>query len=117
MSQTERVQREICDRVGSSYVRSDENLNVGLALSTLDQNPIYGVRLSPAAGTTGWFIWAGPHSEDPHFYQSVHSVHLKELCPLVVKYLGLAPGYKFIIDRVGYEDVWFEPLPNQEDMG
>jgi hypothetical protein len=110
MNEIEREQRALCQRVKSEFFPSDEDKKVGLAIDTINQSPIYGARVAPTAETTGWYIWAGPHSEDSEFYQPVHASHLKELCPLILKYLGLAPGYKFIIDRNGYEDVWFERL-------
>ena len=110
MPRTTLAQRAVCQRVNSEFVASDESKKVGLAIATMNQSPIYGARVFPTSDTTGWYIWAGPRSEDPDFYQPVHAAHLKELCPVILKYLGLAPGYKFIVDHNGYEDVWFEGL-------
>ncbi|HEY3898035.1 MAG TPA: hypothetical protein VGM54_05435 [Chthoniobacter sp.] len=106
---TEREQKNLCQRVGSEYVPAHPHLKIGLAIESLDRSPIYGVRHKPEGDTTGWYIWAGPMSEDPAFFKPVHTTHLESLCPRAQKYLGLAPGYKFIIDRAGYEDVWYEP--------
>ncbi|MCO7610570.1 hypothetical protein NJH83_10040 [Pseudomonas chlororaphis] len=48
------------------------------------------------------------------FYQTLHSGHLMEEFPEVVKCLFLPEGAKFIIDREGYEDVWMAELDPAE---
>ncbi|WP_436968388.1 immunity protein Imm33 domain-containing protein [Burkholderia multivorans] len=45
-------------------------------------------------------------SDAADFYQPVHTDHLAELLPAVIKYLRLPHGSKFIIDDNGFEDVW-----------
>ncbi|WP_455685330.1 immunity protein Imm33 domain-containing protein [Variovorax paradoxus] len=42
----------------------------------------------------------------------MHVEHISEILPIAQKYLALAPGFKFIIDENGYEDVWYEPESN-----
>ena len=37
----------------------------------------------------------------------MHIYHLLELCPKAIKYLGLAPGWRFLFDNT-YEDVWYD---------
>jgi hypothetical protein len=71
--------------------------------------PINGVRCRPEAGTTGWYIWAGETmSEDPDFFEPLHTEHLAERCPDVLPFLELPPGWRFLV-APGYEDVWFDP--------
>lgn len=78
--------------------------------------PVRGDRLAPKNGTNGWYIWCGEQwSDDPNFYSSLHVEHLKEMLPLVLLYLDLPPGYRFIIDSTGYEDVWFDETLLQTD--
>lgn len=56
--------------------------------------------------TTGWYIWAGEEfSTDPDFFVPLHVKHLNEWCPVVLKYLSLAPGWRFLVTN-DYEDVW-----------
>ncbi|MFI5125048.1 MAG: hypothetical protein ACHQDF_06975 [Chitinophagales bacterium] len=56
--------------------------------------------------TTGWYLWSGEEfSEDPNFFVPLHVEHLKEWCPEIIKYLRLAPGWRFLI-APNYEDVW-----------
>lgn len=102
-------QKELCARLGAPYLATDPKSKAGLALDSLDGNPIYGVRLPPANGISGWYIHAGEYRGDDDFYDAVHVSHLNELLPEVLPYLGLAPGYRFIIDGQGYEDVWYQP--------
>jgi len=103
-------QREICERYGSLVIYPNEHLKIGVALQTKGKLPVRGDRLQPENGTDGWYIWAGDDfSEDPDFYQPVHIVHLHEIWPELIPYLALAPGYHFVIDDKGYEDIWYEP--------
>src|ERR1700679_1307557 len=96
----------VCKKFGSAYVEAVDTEIVGVALATLDKEPIYGLRIMPTDNTTGWYICGGPYSDAPDFYQPICLSHLRERCPSVVKYLSLEPGFKFLIDRAGYEDVW-----------
>lgn len=96
----------MCQKRGSDYVPAAQGSKVGLAIHTLDQAPIYGVREAPEGDTCGWYIWGGPYSEAPDFFQPVHAEHLAAMLPIVMPFLGLEPGFKFITDRQGYEDVW-----------
>jgi hypothetical protein len=102
-------QLSVCKKFGSAYIEALDKEIVGVALETLDKEPIYGLRIMPTDNTTGWYICGGPYSDAPDFYQPVCLSHLKERCPTVVKYLSLKPGFKFLIDRAGYEDVWKDP--------
>lgn len=80
---------------------------VAVALSTLGKMPIYGTRIDlPAGGNVSWFFHCGEHSDAEDFYQPIHTEHLEEILPQLIKYLRLPPGTKFIVDDKGYEDVW-----------
>ena len=50
-------------------------------------------------------FYCGEFSEAEDFYKPIHAQHLSKYLPMVEKYLALAPGYRFIIDADGYEDV------------
>jgi hypothetical protein len=103
-------QRQICRRFGAEFVEAPEHLKVGIASNVrAGLMPLNGLRHPPEADTTGWYIWAGEDlSTEPDFFQPLHVAHLVEWCPPVLKYLGLAPGWRFLIDGE-YEDVWFDP--------
>ena len=102
-------QRTVCERVGVAFVESPGHLKVGIAGNVREGLlPINGLRHLPKGDTTGWYIWAGEaFSDDPDFFQPLHVAHLAESCPMVLKYLGLAPGSRFLITSE-YEDVWFD---------
>lgn len=108
MSPTE-SQKAICAKHGSPLVEAEPDLKCGLAIKTIGLKPIYGVRHAKCNGTTGWYIWCGEYSADPAFFDPLCTGHLPDYLPLVLPYLGLAPGYSFIIDADGYEDVWYSP--------
>ncbi|MFP3616384.1 hypothetical protein SB778_40810, partial [Paraburkholderia sp. SIMBA_050] len=68
--------------------------------------PLNGMRIIADRGTTGWFIWAGEtFSHDPDFFVPLHAKHLKQWAPLVLPYLALPAGWRFLITEE-YEDVW-----------
>ena len=100
-------QKLICTRYGSPFCESPMFLKVGISKNVRDGIwPINGLRHPLEGDTTGWYIWAGEQfSTDPDFFVPLHVEHLKEWCPLVLKYLGLAPGWRFLVAN-GYEDVW-----------
>jgi hypothetical protein len=106
---TDRDDRRICERLGAEQLIPEAGSKLGLALITLGRMPIRGDRCPPENGTNGWYIWCGDQwSDDPNFYAPLHVEHLEEMLPLVLRYLDLPPGYRFIIDDKGYEDVWFD---------
>ena len=112
MSKHERVypsaaQNAICEKYGMSVLPPEEM--VAIAIESLGNTPIYGTRVClPDGGNVSWFIHGGTHSAAIDFYQPVCIEHLPEMLPLVMKYLCLPTGAKFIIDTQGYEDVWME---------
>lgn len=103
-------QRKTCARFGARFEPVPAELNVGFARNAGDGTmPINGLRHAPEGSATGWYIWAGevfPAADDA--FEPVCAKHLVDLCPSVVPYLGLAPGWRFLIAD-GYEDVWFDP--------
>ena len=104
--------KQMCKKYQSTYVCSDLGKMVNLNLESLNQGimPLNGLRHPPEGPSTGWFIWAGREipQENVKFFQSMHTSHLVEGRKLFIKYLGLAPGWRFQIDDKGYEDVWFD---------
>jgi hypothetical protein len=103
-------QRETCRRVGAPFVASPSGLKLGIARNVLEGTlPINGLRHATEADTTGWYIWAGEElSTDPDFFVPLHVEHLREWCPVAIRFLGLAPGWRFLIAGDN-EDVWEDP--------
>lgn len=96
----------LCERFGADFQNSPFNLKVGISLSIRDGiYPLNGLRHPAEGDTTGWYIWAGDYSSSVDFFKPLHVEHLKEWCPQVLVYLGLAPGWRFLI-APNCEDVW-----------
>ncbi|WP_108670406.1 hypothetical protein [Peribacillus acanthi] len=109
MTNTTIQQKQICEKFGADFYPADENLKLGISNNVKgDLMPINGLRLVPDEGTTGWFIWAGEELiDDPDFFLPIHTVHLNDWVDDIKKYLGLAPGWRFLIAG-DYVDVWFD---------
>jgi len=103
-------QKSVCERVGAAYFPCDPGVKVGIARNVLSGvEPLHGMRIPPAGGTCGWYIWAGEYSDAADFFVPLHAAHLAEWAPLAVKYLALAPGWRFIVTDT-YEDVWYDEI-------
>ncbi|WP_395739418.1 hypothetical protein [Prosthecobacter sp.] len=100
-------QQDICHQYGAELTPPTAGSRVGIALQSLHQSPVYGVRLKPENGTNGWYVWAGEKSDDEDFFQPVCVEHLLEVCPLAWPFLSLPPGWKFLTDG-DYIDVWHD---------
>lgn len=104
----EKAQHEICARFGAGFLAAPDESRLGIAFATLGQVPLNGLRHPAENGTCGWYIWGGKtFSTDPEFFGPLHVSHLPEICPDVLPYLGLAPGWRFLV-APGYEDVWYD---------
>lgn len=105
----EDVQKELCRRFGADFYPAPVDLKVGIALNVREGIvPINGLRHRPEGDTTGWYIWAGEElSSDPDFFKPLHVKHLEQWCPQILKYLGLPPGWRFLLAG-DHEDVWFD---------
>ena len=105
-----KAQRAICKRFGTSLAESPSNLKVGISRNARDGVvPLNGLRHPPTAETTGWYIWAGESMpQDDDLFLPLHVAHLERWCPEALPYLGLPPGWRFLL-APGYEDVWFDP--------
>lgn len=103
----ERQQQEVCERFGAEYCEAPAEMKLGIAENVKSGlQPINGLRLEPTDNASGWFIWAGEDfSDDPAFFVPLHINHVREWCPSILKYLGLPPGWRFLIAE-NYEDVW-----------
>jgi hypothetical protein len=122
MSTSDLAERmKLCSKYGAEFLDADPQLTVGIALNVREGLwPINGLRIKPEGTATGWFIWAGEVASDAaDFYKPLHTFHIDEWSPLISKYLGLSPGWRFLVTP-DYEDVWFDPklleLPPLEDL-
>lgn len=102
-------QKALCERFRADFVSSPSSLKAGVDPRVQSGlTPLNGLRHQAEGDTTGWYIWAGETlSDDPNFFQPVHVSHLGEWCPTAIPYLGLPPGWRFLI-APDHEDVWFD---------
>lgn len=100
-------QKEICKKSNSIWKPINKKLRIGIS-SNLDKNPINGLRHPSVKGTTGWFIWTGEYSETDDFFKPMCAEHLLQQRPEIIKYLGLDVGFRFLADKSGYEDIWYD---------
>jgi hypothetical protein len=104
-----KVQKEICTRFNTEFYESPDDMKIGIAKNAKENIiPINGLRHLPVGDTTGWYIWGGDElSEDVDFFVPLHVKHIDDWIPNIKKYLGLPPGWRFLIAG-DYEDVWFD---------
>ena len=100
-------QREVCERFGAPFLAAPPELKLGVSRNVrTGAMPVHGLRHPPEQGTSGWFIWADEELSDaPDFFEPLHISHIAEYCPQVLVYLGLGPGWRFLLAD-DYEDVW-----------
>jgi hypothetical protein len=101
-------QQDLCRRYGvmPDYVNDFEK--VGIALATLQQRPLNGLRHPRDGDTCGWYIWGGPElSTAADFFQPLHVKHLVEICPRALDFLALPAGWRFLTSE-DYVDVWHD---------
>ena len=100
-------QQIICDKYNAPFLAPHLTMKVGISPNVKNGiYPLNGLRHNPEGDTTGWYIWAGEElSNNPDFFVPLHVEHLIKWCPEIIKYLGLAPGWRFLV-APGYEDVW-----------
>ena len=94
MDEKMREQQEtLCKKYNSPCFFCSGDEVIGVAINSLMKQPIYGVRHTRENGSCGWY----------------HFSHIDDIVPsFILKYLALAPGFKFISDENDYEDVWYE---------
>lgn len=103
----EETQRRLCQQYGAAYVASPAGQKIGVAAGVrTKERPLHGVRHLPEGDTTGWYVWAGEASDADDFFQPVDVAHLDDWEPSLHRFLGLAPGWRFLlVPEEGYEDV------------
>lgn len=105
----ESKQKEVCLKFNSPYQFCDLKLKVGISKSVKSgAQPIHGLRVKEENGTSGWYIWTGDWSDESDFFVPLHGEHLIDWAEIILPYLGLSEGWRFIITNT-YEDVWEDP--------
>jgi hypothetical protein len=99
-------QQDICRQYGVEWIPPVPGSKVGIALQTLGQLPLHGVRVEPTESTCGWYLHGGEWSDADDYYQPLCVEHVEKYCPAAISFLGLPPGWNFLTDGRGFVDVW-----------
>jgi hypothetical protein len=94
----EQDQVAVCREHGREFSPCPADSKLGLAVQTLGQSPIHGLRHPPVGETNGWYIWAGEYSSDKDFFKPLHASHLTQRLPA---------GSRFLLAGE-HVDVWFD---------
>ena len=110
-------QKGICNKYEAECLIPSLASKLGISASALKGKlPLNGLRHAPKGDACGWYIWSGDYSTDPDFFLPLHVEHAVSDSAQFVAYLGLAPGWRFLIGEDGYEDVWFDEGLLMEDV-
>lgn len=104
-----RKQETVCAWVGVKPDSPNPDSIIGLAIDSLKDGVIHGLRHTAVDNSNGWYIWSGDYSDSDDFFSPVCVKHLDKYIDIdLTDYLNLPPGYRFLIDGNNYEDVWFD---------
>ncbi|HSW97259.1 MAG TPA: hypothetical protein VLF89_05525 [Candidatus Saccharimonadales bacterium] len=103
-------QKKICEKYSAKFTPTDLNSMLGISDNTDGVNiPINGLRHPQEGDSSGWYIWSGKEFfERADFFKPSHAKHLKTNCSMILKFLGLPPGYRFLYTG-DYLDIWYDP--------
>ena len=102
-------QLEICRKYGAECMAPTMDLKLGISDNFFSgELPLNGLRHPPEGDTCGWYLWAGELSDATDFFKPLHVSHLIDRNAAMVRYLGLPPGWRFLIGD-NHEDAWFDP--------
>jgi len=82
---------------------------LGLAMETLRDLPLNGMRYMPTAGGSGWYIWGGEaQSQSADFFTAIQVRDIGDYLPNIQPLLDLPPGFRFRIEQGGKQKAWFD---------
>ena len=98
----------VCEQYGSAYRAVSDQDVVAIAVASLKEETIVGIRHLPDSDGIAWFIYGGELQDGDDFFQTMTVKELEEAFPEALPFLALETGYRFLIDHDEYEDVWRE---------
>lgn len=103
------LQQQKCLQFGAIYYPTSDDLKIGVSRNLRGgMYPVNGLRVTPNPETSGWYIWAGEElSQAEDFFVPLHATHISTWRSDVLPYLGLPPGWRFLL-APSYEDVWYD---------
>lgn len=100
-------QMAVCKKHGQSCMIPAPDTKLGFASETLGRVPMNGLRHPPQGDTNGWYVWCGDELSKAANFFSPHTAHLQENCPEILQFLGLPPGWRFLLAG-DHADVWYD---------
>ncbi len=101
-------QEKICSQNGVELYPALSNQMIGVSDNFGDKSLTnHGLRHAPEKGTCGWYLWSGDYSQADDFFKPMHVSHMESKFPNLVKFLGLPPGWRFLVGD-DHEDIWFD---------
>jgi len=101
------AQQEVCARNGVVHVAVPQHAHVNVTSKLLEGTHfVYGLRLAPTDDRTGWFFWTEELFPPLPRFSAIQVAEFEERWPEVIKFLGLPPGWRFVVDGYGYEREW-----------
>ena len=102
-------QKLLCEEFGSRYVEVSGDDVIAVAVHSLQQDPIVGLRNRPEIhDNVSWFIYGGELAEGQDAFETMTVREAQDILPQILPYLALDIGFRFMIDGDDYEDVWKE---------
>lgn len=101
-------QKLVCEQYGSAYRAVNDQDVIAIAVQSLTEESIVGIRNLPDSDGIAWFIYGGELDDADDFFQTITVKELEEVFPEALPFLALDTGYRFLIDHDEYEDVWRE---------
>lgn len=99
----------VCGRIGVRPSKPAPDSKIGLAIESLGNGILHGLRHPEQLGSNGWFIWCGEFSDHEKFFSPICLEHIENYVDTkILDYLNLPPGYRFLIDGNTHEDIWFD---------
>lgn len=89
--------------------RPNPNDGLGLAMETLREFPLNGMRYLPPEGSSGWYIWGGEHRrETADFFTAIQVRDIGDYVPNIRPFLDLPPGFRFLMEKGSDPKIWFD---------
>lgn len=101
-------QKEVCRKLFLEEDIVDLESLIAIGRNFDFKKQVNGLRHPRTESLCGWYIWSGEdfNPEEFDFFKPSHVYHLLGEASFIIKYLGIPPGNRFLIDYKGYEDIW-----------
>jgi hypothetical protein len=82
---------------------------MALAMDTLRDLPLNGMRYLQPEGSSGWYIWGGETMQQTaDFFTAIQVRDIDDYLPNIKPFLDLPPGFRFRIDKGRKQKAWFD---------